>query len=254
MIIKIDHIAVSSRDFNRHINILKSLGYKPQFVEKGIENLKIKRGLMQDFSEYHDLALLESKGNIPIELLDHRHVGSNNSYIIPVFENIPESLIEKSGVIRLGEIALENARIKGFDASIYFNRSISNQGFRFNKLIVKAANIKKSIIFWGRFGFKVVEEGGDFAKLELKSLLDQSTYQVFLQESDYKDDKPCLDDRGFNCIAFVSNSAKNEKDFLNKKGIETTEIEEINLNHKRLDIFFAIGPSGELVEIIGVKR
>ena len=86
MIIKIDHIAISSMSFEKHVDILKSVGYNPAFMEINIENLQIKRPLLKNFHKNHDLALLTSIGNFNIELINHRHINPNYGYIIPLFE------------------------------------------------------------------------------------------------------------------------------------------------------------------------
>ena len=61
-----------------------------------------------------------------------------------------------------------------------------------------------------------------------------------------------LDDLGFSGFGFVSTSIENDRSFLKSKRVCVTDIEEIIINQKGLKIFFAIGPSGEKVEVIGV--
>ena len=251
MIIKIDHIAISSMSFEKHVDILKSVGYKPAFMEKDIKNLQIKRPLLKNFHENHDLALLTSIGNFNIELINHRHINPNYGYIIPLFEFEPISnrLTKDDQEIYSGDSFFRYVGAKDLDALSKLN-NLDGTDFQFNKIILKTKNIQRSIEFWKCFGFKVFKAGNDFAVMEFKSLFDTSKYAIYLQKSDTTESEYFLDDKGFNCIAFISNSATHEKQTLFDKGIETTEIEKLVLNGKELNIFFAMGHFGELVEII----
>ena len=254
MIIQIDHVAMSSMNFEEHIKIMNSLNYKPQFIETGIKNLQIKRRLMKQFSEDHDLAVLTSSGNIGIELINHRHINIGNSYIVPIFENVPDDLTESLGRIRINDCIFTEARMKSIDVPIFIKEDANKNVFRFNKMVIRVVDFKKCIIFWECVGFKLLKIKKGFALLEFKSLVNKDVCQIYLQEYGSGNNKPYLDNRGFNCIAFISNSAKNEKEFLDNKGVETTEIEELILNQRVLDIFLARGPCGELIEIIGLEK
>jgi hypothetical protein len=177
-----------------------------------------------------------------------------NSYIVPIFENVPGDLIEELGRKSINEQVFIEAEIKFFDAPLYVKQDIGKNGFRFNKMVIKVTDFEKSIAFWECFGFKLVRTKTDFALLEFRSVLTADIYQIYLQERRISDGLPYLDDSGFSCIAFISNSTKNERNLLDRKGFATTEIEELNLNHRVLNIFLARGFCGELVEIIDVQR
>lgn len=253
MIIKIDHIAISSMNFEKHANILKSVGYKPAFMEKDIKNLQIKRPLVKNFHENHDLALLTSIGNFNIELINHRHINANYGYINPLFEfeHISNRLAKDNQEIYSRGAFVKAVRAKDLDTLSKLN-NLNETDFQFNKIILKTKHIQKSIEFWECFGFKVFKTGNDFAVMEFKSLFDAGKYTIYLQKSDNIESEYFLDDKGFNCIAFVSNSATHEREVLNMKNIETTAIENFSINQNNFYIFFALGPNGELVEIIGV--
>lgn len=209
---------------------------------------------MRKFSERHHLALLSCARNINIELINHGHIHPRDSYIVPVFENIADDLIERLVERRINDCVFTEVRIKSLDVPIYIKKDANNNGFKFNKMVMRVSDVKKSIIFWEHFGFKVLQVKKDFSLLEFKSLITEDICQIYLKKSDDVYNKPFLDDEGFNCIAFISNSAKNEKEFLDEKGIETTEIERFALNRRVLNIFFATGPCGELAEIVGLEH
>lgn len=253
MIIQIDHVALSSMNFEEDIKILEALNYELQFIKKGIRNLQIKRGLMKQFSKEHDLALLTSKGNIGIELLNHRHINTEKPYIFPIFENVPDDLTDMRGRKKINGSIFTEVKIKSIDAPIYIKKDSNVDGFGFNKIVIKVTDIRKTMDFWACLGFKAIQIKSGFALLEFRSLFSKDVYYIYLHESDDVNDTPYIDDNGFNCIAFISNSVKNEKDNLERNGIQTTKIEELSLNRKELNIFFAIGPCGELVEIVSMK-
>lgn len=252
MLIEIDHIAVSSIRFAEHIQIMQSIGYAPTFIETNINNLQIKRQLLNRYETTHDLALLNSVDNIGIELVNHRHIHEAVAYIVPVFENIPYDLIEDVKEKKIDNIGFY-ANMKAFDAPIYISNNDHNPKPQFKKFVVKTKNIKKSILFWELLGFNVLQTDPDLVLLEFRALTHKNIYHLYLQQSN-DDNIHLLDDKGFNCIAFISNSAKNEKESLDKKGVSTTNIEKFVLGEKTLNIFFAKGPSGELVEIISVHN
>lgn len=252
MIIKIDHIAISSMSFEKHVDILKSIGYKPVFMENNIKNLQIKRPLLKNFHENHDLTLLTSNDNFNIELINHRHINPNYGYIIPLFEfeHISNRLTKDDQEIYSGGAFLRAVVAKDLNDLFKLN-NLNETDFQFDTIILKTKDIQESIEFWECFGFKVFKAGNDFAVMDFKSLFDNGKYTICLQKSNITESEYFLDDKGFNCIAFVSNSATHEREALNKKNIRTTEIGNFSINQNNFNIFFAFGPNGELVEIIG---
>jgi hypothetical protein len=254
MIIEIDHVAVSSMKFKENIETLKLLGYKPVFIEKNIKNLQIKRGLVTKFGDRHDLALFSSKSNVNIELINHGYVNPRESYIIPIFENPPNNLLEKFGKKKFKNIEFMEAKLKGFDAPVYIFNNTKNATFRFNKMVIKTKDVERSVDFWRHFGLKIIEIANDFAVLKFKSIFHKKEHYFYIEKCNNIDAKPLLDERGFNCIAFVSNSPERENETLNEKYIKTTKLEKFSLSGKELNVFFALGPNGELVEIVGVEN
>lgn len=249
MIIQIDHVSISSMDFAKHIRIMKSLGYEPVFIEKNIKNPQIKHEFMTGCSKMHDLALLTSKGKISVELINHGNINQENGYIYPVFENISDNFIEKTNEKSKDDIFVKG-KLKCLDAAIYTYNNM-NTGFRFNKMIIETRDINNSTTFFECLGFRFFQKENDYVVLDYTSIF-KDDCQLYLKKNDSINNKHYLDDRGFNCIALISTSAINEKEYLDKKGIRTTEIENFTVNRKNLDIFFAVGDSGELAEIIGI--
>lgn len=254
MILSIDHVAFSPLNFDADIEFLKSLGYRPVFVERNVRNLEIKRKLLRQFDQLQDLALFTKDGNISIELVNHRHIYSGNFFITPLFENIPERFIEVIGEKKCRNKNFIEAKLGSLEMPVCTGEDKEENELKFQKMILKTRDIEKSLNFWSLFGFRVIESDNSFAHLEFKSLLKNDTYQMYLQKEEDFSEKFFLDDKGCNCIAFITNSVRNEKELLEKKGIILTETEKISLNKKELNVFFAIGPSGEPVEVIGIEK
>ncbi len=251
MIIQIDHIAMSSMAFKRHSELLNSLDYQLQFVKEQVRNPRIKRELMAQFGEVHDIALFVKDGNIGIELLDHKHINDQETYMTPVFENVPASIIETVCEKRIAKFGFTEAVVKSLDVPVYIKNG-KREEFRFNKVVVETCNFKKSLEFWQSLSFKLVEQEHDIAVLKFQSLLKPDIFYIYLQDKKTSNNTRFLDDKGFNCIAFISNSARGEKKVLEGMGIMATEVEKICVDEKALEIFLVRGPGGELVEIVSL--
>jgi len=251
MLLDIDHIACSSMQFNKHIEIMKSLDYQPEFLEKNVKNLSIKRPLLNIFSEVHDIVLLKSKGNLSLEFLNHRNIHISEPYIMPVFENLPSKFIEKLDKEKFNEIGVL-AKMKFFDIPIYVNNETTRTGFKFNKLVINSQNVLKTNEFFKALGFKELLCENDFCKLEFRSVFGAGVYYIYLKKSQKRTSLRYLDDSGPNCLAFISNSTEKEKEILDKENFFTTPIQHITLNKKLMKIFFSKGPENEIIEIISL--
>ncbi|MGE5473220.1 MAG: VOC family protein [Ignavibacteriales bacterium] len=143
---------------------------------------------------------------------------------------------------------------------IYYSGKEGKKGYiepvikenRVKELILKTKDLKKSAEFWNCFGFRTNFQDSNEIKMEFKSMFDKEIYSLKILLDSNKEQQHFLDDAGFNCVAFVSNSALKEKEKLIGKGYSITNIEDIEVNEKMLKVFFVIGPCGELVEIISI--
>lgn len=255
MIVHLDHIALNSINFDRDIKVLEQLGYSLEFVQKNKPNLPFKKNLMKVYADDHDLALLKKPDNISIELLNHRNTNNSSSFILPIFENINNSMISIDTKIYFNNETFLKGNFNSFDAPVFVvdsNKEECEKDFSFNKFYIKSRDIEESINFWKCFGFKTLIKTEKIAIIQFISIFTKETCQLYLENHKIPEDPYYLDDNGFNCIAFISNSAKKERDFLNKKGINTTDTLKFTPNDKELSIFFAKGPSNEIVEVIGL--
>jgi len=252
VILDIDHVALAVRNLEQDIKWIEALGYKPSFIEKGIPNPFIKKELMRRFQKQQSLALLTREGSLSIELLDHGCVPKRRSYYTPVFECLPSDWIEKMGRQRHFDISLREIEIKNLGVDAYLKESDGQKNFQFNKIIVKSRDLKQSIRFWQCFGLQVVNQDDSLALMQFSSVFHKQNYQLYVQNEAGFNDFPLLDDGSFNCLAFISHSVRQERESLRKQGIKVTDIESLYLNAKWLEVFFAQGICGELIEIVGV--
>ncbi|MFA6290443.1 MAG: hypothetical protein WC637_01605 [Victivallales bacterium] len=247
MIFQIDHIALSSCDFAPMDEALARLGYRNRFRETDKPNPSIKRGLMRQFPETHDLSYYSKEGSIGIELLNHHNSFKNSPFIIPVIENIPDGFAEHTA----DEGSMRKMFSAEFNAPVLSMKNSAVPGVNLNKLAVKSGKPAESVKFWECLGFRRAGETEDFSILEFNSPLGRNSCKMYLKTGETAGEH-FLDDDGFNCMAFMSNSSAKEKSLLAGKNFRTTEIEQLMVNGKILNIFFAVGPCGELVEIVSL--
>jgi len=250
MIIHIDHVALELNDWQRGARLLSDLGYNPKFCESGLQNPAIKKELTKNFSDAHDLYFFYKTGSFNIELLCYGLNCQNrgrNGYIMPVMENIPAKLIVKKSVAS----SVATAAISGLAVPIYLKDNKELSEFRFNKFVIPTNYLEASLRFWQLFGFKRSSLFNNWEKLSFATPWQKDGYQIFLQPVNYRRNY-FLDDIGFNCLALVSSSAAKERLLLKKRGVIVTDLESMEISGKKLEIFFAQGPSGELVEVITV--
>jgi hypothetical protein len=250
MIIQIDHIALSSSDFEKDAETLSLLGYKNSFCEKNKKNADIKRNYLSYFSDTHDLSLFSKEGSFGIELLNHFSINKQTGFITPLFENLPGTLVERKWDD--GFFEFNAAMVKGFSAPVYVIENKNSSGFKFDKFVVRTKCVDKSAAFWRCLGFKILDHVREFAVLEFNALFQEQSCRIFLKQDNSVSDH-FLNDNGFNCIAMLSNSPEREALYIRNKGFVITEMAQLEINGKNLDFFFAVGPGGELAEVIGIK-
>ena len=249
MIIKIDHIALSSGNFEKTTDTLKLLGYTTVFSEQNVPNLRIKKELLRTFSPIHNISLLQSEENLSIEILDHGNINPEKSYIIPIFENVPLSFL-KDTITSNDGITTVNEKNTGFDADIQVLGQSGCSDLNFTKIRMVTENIQESIDFWKNFGFGHVTAGDESAILEFSSIINRKKYELHLERVDHVRKRSFLDDTGFNCIAFISTSLNRDRNTLIKKEIAVTNIGTLTLNNKNLNLFFCTGLYCEPIEIV----
>ena len=211
MLIDIDHIALSSTMIEKDVKIFESLGYETKFIEKKVSNLKIKRPFLNKFKDKHDIALLKMDRNFGIELINHGYIRHVEPSIIPIFQNLPKEMI----VYRTNETISDSdykTHLKFFDIPIFLDHKNDDSKFKFNEIILSTNKLTKSIDFWNQLGFRPVSSNNNYYKMKFQSILNANEYFINLKKNTNVIDNT-LNDRGCNCLTFISNSIKNENEF-----------------------------------------
>ncbi|MGO9138311.1 MAG: hypothetical protein ACLP9S_15345 [Syntrophales bacterium] len=254
MILKIDHLAFSSLNFEDDLKTFSAIGYNIYFVEKGLRDLENKRDLMKDYSGYLDMALMNRKGSISIELLNHGHVVDEDSYVLPILEGtrIDTEIIDD--VMTINGCSFVKAKSNYLKAGFFIAEKDNATEFCCNKLIVDADNVEKAAAFWCCLGFKPASVGPALANLEFKTPFSDERFQLYIRRKVLGAKKFILDSHGFNCIAFFSTDAEKDRKRFAKLGLEPTEDNLFRVNGKDLSIFWLLGPCGEIVEVISLAK
>jgi hypothetical protein len=201
MIFKIDHVSMATVDLDDEIAKSIDMGYTLNFKQVGLQNPKIKCGLMGRFVDTYSMALLDRRMAFPVEFVDYGHVGDEGGCV-------------------------------SFDMSL-------------QKVVIRVDDIAKSIGTWSMFGFSTNEDNVFF-----KSPL--GSYSFSLQLKNGVGRTTMLDDKDGNSIALITSSIHRDKERLGGSGFYVTDIEEIVVNNKKLNVFFARGYAGEIIELIGI--
>lgn len=232
MILQLTHITVCTNYFDSVINNLIKLGYKKIFIEKNQKNLKIKKHLMTNYSNYHQLAILESKTNFNLEIVQYPEI----NFVNENFKAKPEnSFFNEKNFI--SELEKKN-NWKNFPKI-----------FDFNKLKITTNDIEQSRNFWEILGFSINQKNKN---LNFQSILDNRIYGIELIKKSFK--SGFLNNHGISSIAFLTNSIKYEKKNLEKNGFYTTDIDNITIRNKTIELFFCKNKSGEIIEIYSVTN
>ncbi|MBS3165647.1 hypothetical protein J4444_00855 [Candidatus Woesearchaeota archaeon] len=259
MILKVSHFVFSSENFEENSKILNQLGYHSIFTQKNIRNLIIKRPLFTSFNDFHDLCYFTSPNNVGVELLNWNSTISNESNFVPMFEKVDGNLLKYFRALTFNSFNFYEGKMDNFTNFCFLDKS--NNSFKMNSLMTKTEDIKKSIEFWKILGFEVKsheinDESGDerFVVLHLNSILPRTeTFTLYLKQTSNINKNPHLDDKGISCLSFLSTDIQKEKELLLAHHAKVIEVGELMINNKLLNILFAVGPSGELIEIIDFK-
>lgn len=150
-------------------------------------------------------------------------------------------LLQKNGAYPVEITAYETChkRSNGIDEKYVLSEEL---------IEIFSENPEKTEQFFELLGMKK----GEDSVLELKPLLDEKKVRIKVHKSN-ENTQVRLDEEGFGSLAFVVDNAKKQKQSLTDNGIACTETEELTVNGKKLKIFFTNSPSGEIIELIGLR-
>lgn len=136
------------------------------------------------------------------------------------------------------EITMYDTCFPGIDSMSVENHSI----------VMYSTHPEKTSEFLSLFGLKKTEQTGDDLMLEGRFALGGVTFGI--RKADAVEWK--LDKTGWSSVGFLSSNVQKELDRVKAAGYEVTCAEELEVNHRRMNIGFCKGPLGEIIEIISL--
>jgi hypothetical protein len=253
MIVLLDHIALTPRNLAEGLSVLRSLGYQTRFKCMGVAELAIKRELTTLRYGSQDLLLFDSTGNTSLEIVNYGRANETEPYVLPILEGIDASQFNRVGERSIGDLSLTEHTLLDSGYHVLVGAG-AGELLSLKGAVIMVNQLTASIGFWEAFGFRLFTKEPGYAGLACQYPLNRFQFRIYLRESEAAAGAYHLDDMGFNCVALVSNSVLVERELLDRQGFRTTEIETFRLNDKDYDIMFAVGPSGEIVELLSVRR
>jgi hypothetical protein len=253
VIVRIDHLTLSSPDVSRERRVLESLGYRERFFARGVRNLRIKEPLVTRLQETHDLLLLDAPGSVSIEVINQADGERRCSPIVPVFQN-PSVPFEAVGSPKtFGSVGVRDARFEGLDLPVYVDaRADPAVGFTCATFVTRVSDLVANVRLWEALGCRHAETpSAGQAHLVLSSAIDGSTLHFYFVNDESCPTAYALDSYGFNYWALLSTSPANDRNALARLGFTVTPLEESTINGRALSFFFATGAGIVPVEILG---
>lgn len=252
MILDVDHIALNVADLPAAAQWLSGQGYQQVFDAQHKPNLPSKAPLLHQTQPTHHLRLMRRAQAWPIELIDHGYLHPSRGAFVPLIGDSPSSL--GSALVPVEFDRLTTTTWGSYQAYALGEPSQTAASTHLIGFAVAVTDLEQSIAFWGLLGFKPLNSHAQGAELGFRSLLGGTSYRLWLLKSDEQPTLPMLDDAGFACLALVTNALERVLKRLKERGYTTTERCTFQPDQTPLEIAFARGPSGELVELIAVAR
>ena len=186
-------------------------------------------------------------------------IEANSSYNIVFKEENLINLDIKQGKSRCTNVVhdiiyLESEERIPIEITEYSNIEWGENGPVFNSeistLYVPTDNLQNSIEFFEFCGAKIDEKSMTQAKGRLKGLFDKITLNIELNLVEQRQEW-ILDREGVCCLALVVNDIEKER----VKWLErynATDIRKLEVNGRKLKIFFGVGKCGETIEVISL--
>lgn len=258
----IEHLALTSANAAASAQALKSLGYEVRFVENGIPNNILKKPFLQEYRPSHSIAYCWSRKGASIEIVQHGDILPG----LPAHYNVLFSK-EFGGLTDPGGEAgnaseIFSAAEGGRDCKAHYwpdfgtNVWCAENAGDLNAVssMLYAGDFNASREFWGKLGFVETQTGRTagtaWSLLELKTILPRWSSKLVLVETAGRKNNYYLDSPGFSCLAFLSNDVKADSARLSSGA----GIFKMDVGGKAMEISMLRGPSGEIVELIELKK
>lgn len=117
-------------------------------------------------------------------------------------------------------------------------------------LVIPTDNLQQSIDFFQFCGAKISQQNSCRVQGSIKGLFDKTALNIDLVLTEQKTEW-ILDRGGICCLALVVKDVEKEREKWLER-YEATEIRELDVNRKKLKIFFGFGKCGETIEVISL--
>jgi hypothetical protein len=269
MILGVDHIALSTDDVNRGVELIGKTGFKTKFIDNGIPNLPAKRDFLKLYRPTHSIAYCQSESGVSIELTQHELPlqGVHSAYEI-LLDTSPVDSVFFTGSpppdyknVWSASLGCGQPVMKMWPSFHTFfwcdtqNNGISSALIR--ALLVPVTDMPVSEAFWVKgLGCNVIargvtDGGSNWTHIIFRTPVPAWSLDVILAQSEQVSEPPYLDEPGFPCLALISNSLSKDKEKARSTGARKVSDEfKLEVGGKLLTIVLLRGPDNEIVELI----
>ncbi len=270
MILGVDHLALSVGELKKSLDEVEKTGYGVKFIHENLPNSPIKKPFLTFYRSVHAVAYCQASRGISLEITEHgAPLGEEPSFYQVLFDRPPVSYKKFLKTLpcrpeiwqETVQRDAEAASWRPFRAQFWHSTGSIIAGLpEIRAVLVPVSDLERSLRFWTeglRAGETARGTGGGrpWVRLAWRTPIPRWSLEIILQNTSKEMDLPYLDSPGFPCLAFLSNDVAGDRLRLIESGArETSELSDHLIHGKKLQIAFARGPSGELVELIEVKK
>lgn len=277
MILGVEHIALSCTNLQHGAAALKEAGYDIKFMANSLPNAPAKQPLLRSYGQAHGIAYAQYRGQTSIELTQHTEKSNSQfsqlnvllSQMPPAVTAMPSNpttdLIREvwtsAGLCQKPSIGFWGP----FEIPIWAevpNKPLAHDSISSVKaILLPCADLPASGKFWEHgLGCKLQNRASPmsripWAQFRFHSIVPGWCLDVLLMQAINPEDQEqtFLDDKGFPCIALLTNSMEKDIERLRELGAHCiTPIFSLAVNQKPLRISIFREPSQQLIELIEI--
>ena len=272
MILGVDHLALSTDNFQDACHVLESSAFAPVFTVKDGSTSREISPFMHQFNPDFNMAYCRSPaGGVTLELTQYSspRKADNPGYRV-LFSAAPEgakkSLPPENGdpwapVLRAAMgIDAHTAFWEPFSASVWVGNETAASTHIIGILSL-ASNIENAMHFWCEglhFSLKeqgVMDKGRKWSRLVLSSPVPAWRLNLVLAEDDETDKEVMLDQAGFPCLGLLSSNVEEDANKAHSAGgRDFTQLFTMQINQKAMKLIMFRTPEGKLVELIELDK
>lgn len=260
MIVGVDHVALSAPALAPATTALRGAGFELGLTRDPLSDHRAKLPFLARAATHHATAMYHAKQGVAVEVTVHAPMdvvevrsgyevllmapaGDSGSVAGPEWPSEAWAAIGRRGAARAWpELGARFWHVAGPSAGVL-------------AVAARVADPERSVRFWTE-GLALSASPSTSRKVRVlrsASRFGSWSLDVLLHESAAAPEAT-LDAPGFPCLAFVSTDVPRDADRLARHASAVGETFDLTLGDRDLRLVFARGPSGELVELVGVLR